>query len=89
VQTDWVSINFEIFDITRRVLPNYYKEISKHRDETGLEPTCEPHDITSERSYLSHVCDLFKIQFYFLLRHNDYNTHAKYAKTGRVNELEI
>jgi hypothetical protein len=88
VQWDWVSINSEVFEITRRLLPLYYKDISKQRDEVGLEPTYTPIYITSERSYLSHICDLFKIQFYFCLRHNDYNTHSKYVKTSKPFEMK-
>lgn len=89
VQQDWVSINSELFEITRRLLPLYYKDILKQRDEVGLEPSSPPIEITSERSYLSHICDLFKIQFYFCLRFNDYNTHAKYVKTNKPFEMKL
>ena len=77
VQLNWISTNNQIFEINRRLLPMYYKEIDKQKDETNLEKTNEPIEIEAENSYLSHACNLFKIHFYFILRYNHYNTYSK------------
>ena len=56
------------------MLPNYYSMNKKQYDETGLEKSLDLIDMESERSILSHIFDLFKIQIYFLLRLNKYKT---------------
>ena len=54
------------------------KVIISQRDEIGLETSPKPIKIDDEQSYLMNVCNLFKIQFYFLLRFNHYNTYSKF-----------
>ena len=61
VQRNWIATNHELFEITRRLLPTYYKDILKPRDETGLEKTPEPVNIEEDSSYLMNICNLFKI----------------------------
>lgn len=77
-QRNWISTNHELFEIARRLLPGYYKDLTKQRDENGLERSPEPIKIDDENSYLINICNLFKIQFYFLLRYNHYNTYSKF-----------
>lgn len=87
VQRNWISTNHEIFEVSRRLLPTYYKDISKNREETGLERAPEPVRIDDEQSYLMNVCNLFKVQFYFLLRFNHFNTYSKFQNSEKSSEL--
>lgn len=70
-------MNHEIFEIKKRLLPVYYRNanLGKAIDDSGLEKTPDVVDIDQEGSFLNHICNLFKIQFYFLLRYGFYNSY--------------
>lgn len=63
-QRNWISVNHDIFEIATRLLPDYFKKVSKtekKKDEPGLEKEPNPVPIDSESGYLSLVCSLYKI----------------------------
>ena len=96
---NWLRVNMNIFDITKIIMSVYYNWAASpteapRKSDPATKTQKKPieQELSSSRGFLSHLCDLYRVQIYFIMRYGffeqfDFATTQVECKIEKLSDI--